>query len=649
MTEMPELIPRKMLFGNPECTEVRLSPDGERIAYLAPVDGVLNVWVAAVDAIEEARPVTQDTDRGIRFYTWTYNPGYLLYVQDRGGNEDWHVYTVDVETEETRDLTPFEGVHAYPQAMSDRFPDEVLVGINRRDPQLHDIYRVNILTGGSELVVENDFGAAHIMSDNDFNPRLARVITPDGGADILALSESGEWKSKMTIGPEDDLTTSPRSFDSEGRTLYMFDSRGRDTSALVALDTETWETTELAIDPRADASDVIEHPETDQPQAVSFEYDRTTWQVLDDSIAADLERIADDEKGEFNVRSRSLDDRRWIVRYERDDGPMAYYLYERDTGELEYLFSDRPDLEDAPLAPMHSAVVGSRDGLDLVVYYTLPAESTGEAADLPTEPLPAVLFVHGGPWGRDSWGYNPVHQLLANRGYAVISVNFRGSTGLGKAFVNAGDMEWAAAMHDDLIDAVEWAVGQGIADRDRVAIMGGSYGGYATLVGLTFTPEVFACGVDIVGPSNLNTLLDTVPPYWAPMLAMLRARVGDNSTEEGRRFLADRSPLSRVDSIVRPLLIGQGANDPRVKQAESDQIVDAMKERGIPVTYVLYPDEGHGFARPENDLSFMAVAEAFLARCLGGRYEPVGDDFEGSSIEVLAGEADVPGLASKSG
>ena len=644
MTEMAELIPRTMLFGNPERTEVLLSHDGERIAYLAPVEGVLNVWVAPVDAIEDARPVTQDTDRGIRFYVWTYNPGHLVYVQDRAGEEDWHVYAVDVETEETRDLTPYEGVHAYPQALSDRFPDEVLVGINRRDPQLHDIYRVNVLTGESRLVVENDFGAVHIISDNDFNPRLARVTRPDGGADILALSESGGWKTVMSIGPEDDLTTSPGSFDEEGRTLYMFDSRGRDTSALVALDTDTWETTELAIDPRADASDVITHPETDLPQAVAFEYDRVSWQVLDDSISADLERITDEEKGEFDVRSRSLDDRRWIVQYERDDGPKTYYLYERETGELKYLFSDRPDLEEAPLAPMHSAVIRSRDGLDLVVYYSLPVGSTGTDSTRPSEPLPAVLFVHGGPWARDGWGYDPIHQLLANRGYAVISVNFRGSTGLGKGFVNAGDMEWATAMHDDLIDTVAWAVEQGVADRDRVAIMGGSYGGYATLVGLTFTPEVFACGVDIVGPSNLNTLLDTVPPYWAPMLAMLRARVGDNSTEEGRRFLAERSPLSRVESIVRPLLIGQGANDPRVKQAESDQIVDAMKERGIPVTYVLYPDEGHGFARPENNLSFMAVAEAFLARCLGGRYEPVGEDFEGSSIQVLVGEAEVPGL-----
>ncbi len=647
MTGTVELIPRKMLFGNPERTEVRLSHDGERIAYLAPVDGVMNVWVAPVDSVEGARPVTRDTDRGIRMYGWTYNPGYLVYVQDRGGDEDWHVYAVNVETEETTDLTPYEGVNAIPQTMSERSPDEILIGINRRDPQLHDLYMVNILTGESRLVVENDFGAQGFLADRALKPRLARVVMPDGGANDLSLSESGEWEVFRTVGPEDVLTTHPLNFEAEGRTAYMIDSCGRDTSALVALDTETWETTELAIDARADVSDTLEHPKTGRPQAVTFEYDRESWQVLDDFIAADLERIADKEKGEFDVRSRSLDDRRWIVRYERDDGPKPYYLYERDTGELEYLFSDRPELETASLARMHSAVVESRDGLDLIVYYSLPVGSTDAGSDRPDEPLPAVLFVHGGPWARDSWGYNPVHQLLANRGYAVISVNYRGSTGLGKRFVNAGDMEWAAAMHDDLIDAVDWAVDQGIADRDRVAIMGGSYGGYATLVGLTFTPEVFACGVDIVGPSNLNTLLDTVPPYWVPMLAMLRARVGDNSTEEGRRFLEERSPLSRVDSIVRPLLIGQGANDPRVKQSESDQIVEAMKERGIPVTYVLYPDEGHGFARPENNLSFMAVAEAFLARCLGGRYEPVGDDFEGSSVQVLTGEAEVPGLASK--
>ena len=647
MGREPELIPRKTLFGNPERTDVRISHDGTRISYLAPVDGVMNVWVAPVDAIQDARPVTQDTDRGIRLYFWTYNPGYIMYVQDRAGDENWHVYAVDVESGETMDLTPFEGVHAMPEPPSDRFPDEVVIGINNREPQHHDLHRVNILTGESQLIVTNDIGAAGFVIDRDLNPRLAHVVPPQGGSHLLALSDSGEWEQSMTIGPEDDLTTFPLYFDAEGRTLYMFDSRNRDTSALVAVDPETGDAREVAADPRADVAGTMIHPVTRHPQAVAFEYDRVEWNILDDSIATDIERITDDRKGQFSVTSCSMDESKWIIEYERDNGPSTYYLYTRETGDLDYLLSDRPDLEGFELASMHSAIVRSRDGLDIIVYYTLPVGSTGATVDRPAESLPTALLVHGGPWGRDSWGYDAEHQLLANRGYAVISVNFRGSTGFGKQFVNAGNMEWAGAMHDDLIDVVEWAVEQGIADRDRIAIMGGSYGGYATLVGLTFTPEVFACGVDIVGPSNLNTLLESVPPYWEPMIAMFRTRVGDSSTEEGRRFLAERSPLSRVDRIVRPLLIGQGANDPRVKQAESDQIVNAMKERGIPVTYVLYPDEGHGFARPENNLSFMAVAEAFLARCLGGRFEPIGDDFENSSIQVLAGESDVPGLSAK--
>ena len=645
MSQEPELISRKVLFGNPERTSVKLSHDGAHISYLAPVDGVMNVWVAPVDAVQEARPVTADKGRGIRIHFWTYNPCYVMYLQDRDGDENWHAYVVNVETGESRDLTPYEGVQAVPQPPSPNYPDEVLIGINRRDPQLHDLYRLNILTGESEVVVTNDFGTVYIMSDRDLRPRLAVLLTPNGGAEVLSLSESGERETMMRIDAEDDMTTFLQYFDVDGRTLYMYDSRGRDTSALMAVDMVTGEAKELAVDARADAGDTIEHPVTGRPQAVSFEYERVNWEILDESIRDDIERIDDVSKGQFEVRSRSRDDSKWLIEYTRDDGPKTFYLYKRETGELEYLFSERPELEEASLARMHTGVAKSRDGLDLTVCYTLPVGSTGERDDRPSEPLPAVLFVHGGPWGRDRWGYYSEHQLLANRGYAVISVNFRGSTGFGKRFINAGNLEWGGAMHDDLIDAVDWAVNEGIADPDRVAIMGGSYGGYAVLVGLTFTPEVFACGVDMVGISNLNTLMDNAPPYWIPLMPFLRSRVGDNTTEEGRRFLAERSPISRVDSIVRPLMIGQGANDPRVTQVESDQIVDAMKERGIPVTYLLYPDEGHGFARPENNLSYMAVSEAFLAKCLGGRFEPIGYDFQGSSIQVLEGKGDVPGLA----
>jgi dipeptidyl aminopeptidase/acylaminoacyl peptidase len=338
------------------------------------------------------------------------------------------------------------------------------------------------------------------------------------------------------------------------------------------------------------------------------------------------------------------------VAYTSDSGPVKYYLYDRTPeggkpGKATFLFTNRKALEGVTLAKMHPVVIRSRDNLSLVSYLTLPVETDANGDARPDSgALPLILNVHGGPWARDNWGLDPEVQFLANRGYAVLQVNFRGSTGFGKEFVNAGDREWAGKMHDDLLDAVAWAVQEKIADPKKVAIMGGSYGGYATLVGLTFTPEVFACGVDIVGPSNINTLLSTIPAYWGPVIGIFRKRVGDNTTDEGRKFLDERSPLSRVDRIARPLLIGQGANDPRVKQAESDQIVAAMKAKSIPVTYVLFPDEGHGFARPVNRLAFYAVTEAFLSEHLGGRVEPFGPSLQNSTAEVPVGAEFVRGL-----
>jgi dipeptidyl aminopeptidase/acylaminoacyl peptidase len=349
-------------------------------------------------------------------------------------------------------------------------------------------------------------------------------------------------------------------------------------------------------------------------------------------------------EGDVEIVSRSLDDKRWIAAYFHDDAPTGFYLWDRAKKKATFLFSDRSALEGAKLAKMHPVVIKARDGLELVSYLSLPREFDASNSGKPKEPLPMVLFVHGGPWARDQWGLNGAHQWLANRGYAVLSVNFRGSTGFGKKFINAGDHEWAGKMHDDLLDAVKWATSEKIAEPGKVAIMGGSYGGYSTLIGLTFTPDVFACGVDIVGPSNLVTLLNSIPPYWTPMIAEFTHRVGDHRTEEGKKFLFERSALSRVDAIKKPLLIGQGANDPRVKQAESDQIVKAMQSKRLPVTYVLYPDEGHGFARPENRLSFFAVAEVFLAQHLGGKYLPYGEDFQNSSITVPAGTEHVFGL-----
>ncbi|HOU41361.1 MAG TPA: S9 family peptidase, partial [Promineifilum sp.] len=380
-------------------------------------------------------------------------------------------------------------------------------------------------------------------------------------------------------------------------------------------------------------------------QAVAFNYERKHWQVLDPVIAADLDYLAGVADGEVEITSRSLDDQYWLVANVVDDGPARYYLYDRAAGTAEFLFTNRAELEGLPLAKMRPAVVPARDGLNLVVYYTLPPDSDSDGDGIPDAPRPMVFLPHGGPWGRDAWGFHGWHQWLANRGYAVLSVNFRSSTGFGKAFTNAGDFEWGGKILADQQDGVQWAIAQGIADPARVAVMGGSFGGFSTLAGLTFYPEVFACRVDIVGPSNLITLLETIPPYWQPMIELFTTRVGDHRTEAGRALLRAHSPLTYVDRIVRPLLIAQGANDPRVKQAESDQIVSAMQARGIPVAYALYPDEGHGFARPENNLSFAALAEAFLARCLGGRAEPIGDDLAGSSLTVPVGAEEVPGLA----
>ena len=637
------LIPRSIIFGNPDRATPRLSPDGTRIAYLAPVEGVLNVWVGPTDNLAQATPVTNDRARSIRIYFWAYTNQHIIYLQDKGGDENWRAYSVNLTTGETLDLTPMEGVQARVQEVSQKFPDEIIVGLNDRDAQLHDLYRVNIGTSERRLVLENE-GFAGYVTDEDFNVRFAVRLTPDGGSETLKPSGEGEWELFAQIGPEDSMTTHIAGFDETGRLLYMLDSRDRDTGLLKQIDLDTGEEKTLAEDPQADISGVMVHPKEGVVQAAASTYERKRWQVLDDRIAGDLAYLGTVADGEVEVVSRTLDDHLWIVAFLVDDGPLHYYLYNRAEKRADFLFYNRPDLSGLPLAKMHPAVIPSRDGLNLVSYYTLPLWSDPKGSGRPEAPLPMVLEVHGGPWGRDEWGFNGGNQVIANRGYAVLSVNFRGSTGFGKKFVNAGNFEWGGKMHDDLIDAVQWAIDEGIADPDRVAIMGGSYGGYATLVGLSFTPDVFACGVDIVGPSSLVTLLESIPPYWKPIKVMFTSRVGDDDTEDGMALLNDRSPLNKVDRIERPLLIGQGANDPRVKQQESDQIVRAMQEKEIPVTYVLFPDEGHGFARPENNLSFFAVTEAFLAQYLGGRFEPVGDDFKGASISVPAGASFVPGL-----
>ena len=637
------VIPRRLLFGNPEKAGPTLSDDGKQIAFRAAVDGVMNVWVGPADKPEAAKPVTKDTARSIRQYFWAYTNSHIIYLQDKGGDENWRVYAVDLASGETRDLTPFDKVAAQIQGVSEKFPDEILVALNDRNPELHDLYRINIRTGTRTLLQRNDKYAGFV-TDDDYKVRFAQVFRPDGGMDLLKRTDAGAFESFESIGAEDSLTTYPIGFDKTGQHLYLMDSRGRDTAAVFSQDLAGGAKTLLAEDARADAQGVITHPREKTIQAVAFNYDRVRWHTLNDDTAADLKYLQSVTDGELSVLSRTTDDTRWVVAFVKDNGPVRYYVYDRPARSAKFLFTNRPALETAKLARMHPVQIKARDGLTLVSYLTLPVWTDPDNDGRPDSPVPMVLEVHGGPWGRDAWGLSPIHQLWANRGYAVLSVNFRSSTGFGKKFLNAGNREWAGKMHEDLIDAVNWATGQKIADPARVVISGGSYGGYATLVGLTFTPDVFAAGVDIVGPSNLATLLSTIPPYWKPQIEIFATRVGDNRTAEGRKFLESRSPLTYVDKISKPLLIAQGANDPRVKQTESDQIVKAMQAKKIPVTYALFPDEGHGFARQENSIAFFAISEAFLAKHIGGRAEPIGDAFKGASVTVPQGVDLVPGV-----
>jgi dipeptidyl aminopeptidase/acylaminoacyl peptidase len=634
------LIPRAKLFGNPTRAMCQISPDGRWLSWLQPHKGVLNIWVAPLQDIAEARVVTNDTKRGIRMYGWAHNNTHLLYLQDEGGTEDWHVYAVELASGAVRDLTPIAGVQAQFHELSPDHPDLVAVGLNDRDKSWHDLYTIDMKSGSKELIFENRDQLGQILLDRQLNPRWASQPRAEGGRSLYRV-EGTRLERIGCVEHADDLTTHALGFSRDGATLFAISSIGRDTAALVATHWRTGQEQVLAEHQCADIGRILTHPESFRVDAAGAQHLQLVWIPLDQRIAEDLSRLEAVLPGEIDIADRTRDDGRWIVVSTAAEAPATYHLYERASGSLRELFATRPELKPYRLAPMRGEALRARDGLELPSYLTLPA-----GTDVPPRlPLPLVLLVHGGPWARDVYGFNPQHQWLADRGFAVLSVNFRGSTGFGKAFLNAGDLEWGRKMQTDLIDAVEWAIARGIARRERIAIMGGSYGGYATLAGLAFTPEVFCCGVDIVGPSNLATLLATVPPYWAAFFENLARRVGDPRTAAGRRLLEERSPLGAAGSIAKPLLIAQGANDPRVKQAESDQIIQAMRTKGLPVTYVLFPEEGHGFAIPENRQAFYAIAEAFLAAHLGGNAEPMASDFEGANFVVPEGSDHVPGLA----
>tara|TARA_B110000495_G_scaffold130865_1_gene114071 strand:- start:438 stop:2642 length:2205 start_codon:yes stop_codon:yes gene_type:complete len=622
------LIPRELLFGNPERSSVCISPDGSMLAFRAPVDGVLNAWVQPIDG--DAKVLTNFTDRPIGGLSFSWNGEQLLFTKDSGGDENNHIYSVDIDDAEIHDLTPIDGVAARMSGASKERPDELVVSINDRDPQYHDLYIVNTRTGERELLQENE-GYAGYMLDADWNVRGRMNMTEDGGSlTEMKNMDSGEWFEFLKVEQEDTMGTSPGGFNRKGDKLYGSSSIGRDKAAVVwwsPVEGGGSNPTVVFESDRADISGSITNPDTYEPEAIAVSYLRPEMTVIDNSnnIATDLANLEKLGGKDFGITDRTKDNRTWVVAFGAPEDVPTYWLWDRDSQTGKKLFTTWPALEGQPLVGMEGVEIPTRDGLIMPSYVTLPASyKEGQR-------LPLVMLIHGGPWARDSWGFNPLHQWLANRGYAVVSPNFRGSTGFGKNHVNSGDREWYGKMQDDINDAAAWAVEQGFADEDRMCIMGGSYGGYATLAGMTRDPELWACGVDIVGPSHVGTLLKTIPPYWAPIITMFTTRVGSLDEPE---FLDSISPLTHVQKISKPLLIGQGANDPRVKLSESDQIVEAMNSADLPVTYIVFPDEGHGFRNPKNNMAFMATTEAFLAKHLGGRAEPIGDSINESTAQV---------------
>jgi dipeptidyl aminopeptidase/acylaminoacyl peptidase len=639
------LIPRVDFFGNPTRAAGRISPDGKWLSWLAPRNGVLNVFVAPLGAMDQAKPMTDEHGRPVASYAWSPDSTQILYATDTGGDENYQLYGVDVTSGARRQLTHFPKARVGIAAVSHAIMDRILITSNNRDPRYFDLLSLDLKSGAITPVFENDQGFAGFLTDDSLTVRGANKPLPTGDVALFQIKDGkADAQPHEVIPYEDAATTQAIGYTYDGKTLYWIDSRGRDTTALIAEDVASGQKTVLGEDPRAEVGGIEASPLTGKVEAYAVNYLRTDWTFLDPKFGADFKYVQAHLKGEVIITSRTHDDDKWTVATNASDAPSELWLFDRKTRALTKLYTTRPDLEGKALAAMLPVEIKSRDGLTLVSYLTLPPGSDPKGDGHPTHPLPMVLFVHGGPWGRDVYGYNGFHQWLANRGYAVLSVNFRASTGFGKTFTQAGDLQWGRKMQDDLLDAVDWAVKRGVTTHDKVAIMGGSYGGYATLAGLAFTPDAFACGVDLFGPVNLETLLKTTPSYWAAQNNIMFRRMGDPATPEGQAILKERSPLYAAAAIRKPLLIGQGANDARVKQDESDQMVAAMKAGHVPVTYLLFDDEGHGFARPENNLAFYAIAEQFLAKCIGGRAEPIGDALKGSTMRIEAGGDLIPGL-----
>jgi dipeptidyl aminopeptidase/acylaminoacyl peptidase len=603
-------IPLEILFGNPYKSAPQISPDGKFLSYLAPDShDVTNVWIHDLNGSSEDRCVTCSLKRGISTYLWDYHSRSIVYLQDTEGDENWHLYQTDLGDGSTRDLTPFPGACAGILAYEPQFPDQLLAGINCRNPIFFDVYRIDLRSGQIALEWENDKEVVGFVADHHLQVRVGESIDSEGNTHLLVRDTRDTPWRELLQWPADAFIAF-LGFAEDNEHIYLSGHIDSDKAKLYRIELATGASQIIAENAYYDllgdiyAPHFIYHPLTHRLSAVEILGKYPEWIFLDPELQQEFAHLQKPQM-HMNLLSRDLEDKLWIISYTSDKEPGRYYLYDRENGKKRFLFQAIPALADYTLSEMRPVSYEARDGMLLHGYLTLP---TGR----PAKQLPSVIYVHGGPRARDTWSYTPTVQWLANRGYAVLQINYRGSLGYGKDYLEAGNKEWGRKMHTDLLDGKNWLIDQGYADPNKVAIYGGSYGGYATLAALAFTPEEFCCGVDIVGPSNLITLLQTIPPYWVPLQVCLERQVG--SLETDQEFLKERSPLFKAHQIIRPLLIAQGANDPRVKQAESDQIVSAMRQHGKEVEYFLFPDEGHGFKRPENKLKFIRAAEAFLQK-----------------------------------
>jgi dipeptidyl aminopeptidase/acylaminoacyl peptidase len=608
-SEKPPVIPVTDFFDNPKISSATISPDGKRLAFLGPEEGFMNVWVCGVgEDFASARPVTHDHERGIFSFTWTRDGAAILYEQDQDGNENFHLYRVDPDKpkEAAVDLTPMAGTRARIIDLPQNEPGIGLLALNVRDKHYFDAYRLDLKTGNLTMLEQNpgDVDAWYADWDGKIRACVAQI---SGGRTQIRVRDSDKGAFHELATYTDEESASIEGWGADNSFLYVSDARGSNTVHLAKLDLKTGRETIVSSDPHYDLGGALISDRTRRLLAATYEKDRLVYEPFNPQIARDLEFLRTVHDGDILLRSSDDSEKKWIVAYNSPTDPGATYLFDRETGKAEFLYRPRPWLKADELVTMKPVVFKSRDGLDLHGYLTVPK-------GIEPKNLPAVLIVHGGPWARDEWGYDPEVQFLANRGFAVLQINFRGSTGYGKTFLHAGDKEWGGKMLDDLVDGVNWLVKEGVADPKRLGIYGGSYGGYATLSAVAFHPDVFACAVDYVGISNLLTFMNTIPPYWETFRDVMYRRVGDPVKDAD--FLRSRSPLFFADQIKAPLFIAQGYNDPRVNRAEAEQIVAALKKNGKPVEYLVKMDEGHGFENPKNRIEFYTKMEAFLARYL---------------------------------